>query len=360
MIERKQLQKIMVEYRRLFERYEPGISTLSIDEIKRLIGEVRLFWHRHNKYINYFLSNITKEDEVSYLAGAVRLDIRNNGHLEFLICGKLRLINEPILKMSGLYAASDDDINLNNINAYFIECICDLLKMLDEFGDDFYVFPIEPFQYSETEQYYDVLNDLSKNLSLSLFNKDYSSMEEALEQLDSYESIERQLKDEVKENIVFESIKDSQLSLREKCEKYISANREYLPFLSNLTESRVFFIAINQYFMQTLGIVNCAINSNLIPFIRDDITFNYFSLIIGSAKIEDFSREEYLKTYISYILQKYIDFSKIGYKNTKEYLGNCTLIHYIDSQITHKEKEFPKPSEILKLAESYIECNCKA
>ena len=54
-----------------------------------MIGEVRLFWYRQQKCINYFISNIEKNDEVAYLAGAVRLDI---GRLFQVLCKIKKLI----------------------------------------------------------------------------------------------------------------------------------------------------------------------------------------------------------------------------------------------------------------------------
>ena len=58
MIEIEPLRKINKQYRELLEKYEDIIEIIEIEDIKRLIGEVRLFWYRQQKCINYFISNI--------------------------------------------------------------------------------------------------------------------------------------------------------------------------------------------------------------------------------------------------------------------------------------------------------------
>lgn len=68
---------MMKEYLDILEKYEDKIEQFELEDIKKLIGEVRLFWYRQENYIRYFLSNIEKDDDVTYLSGAVRLDIKN-------------------------------------------------------------------------------------------------------------------------------------------------------------------------------------------------------------------------------------------------------------------------------------------
>ncbi|MBO4908251.1 MAG: hypothetical protein J5476_03120 [Lachnospiraceae bacterium] len=358
MVEEKYLRKIMSEYEELLERYESIISEMSVDDIKRLLGEVRLFWYRYKKFTNYFLSKIEKVDEVYYLAGALRIDIKNNGHLEFLISGKVRVINDPILKMSVFYSGADTDINFEYINEYLIDCIYDLLVLLREYKDDFYVLPVEPIQAAESNNYHGLLEELSEKFVLSMFKSEYSSIKCMIEMFDSYESIEQQLLPWISDYLVFDSLKDRKLSLREKCSKYLASNQDKLPLLGNLNEPQVFFMAINQYLMQVLAIINYTLSCNLWPFIRDDITFNYFTLIFQSTGMKDFSHEDYLNVYIPYVVQKNIDFSEIGYLKVRSCLGDCKLVKYIRSHINDQEAALPSPSMIVNLAQEYIENNC--
>ena len=103
MIELKSIKRIMNEYKILLEKYEDKIENFTIADYKKLIGDVKMFWYRNHKSIEYFISHITEDDRVAFLAGAVRLDIGNNGHYEYVLVGKIRLVNEPLLKMAIFY-----------------------------------------------------------------------------------------------------------------------------------------------------------------------------------------------------------------------------------------------------------------
>ena len=58
MVEVKPLKRIMKEYLSILEKYEEKIYCLEQEDIKRLLGEVQIFWYRQQGYIRYFLSNI--------------------------------------------------------------------------------------------------------------------------------------------------------------------------------------------------------------------------------------------------------------------------------------------------------------
>lgn len=88
MIELKPIKRIMNDYKVLLERYETNLENFSITDYKRLIGDVKMFWYRNRKSIEYFITHITEDDKVAFLAGAVRIDIVDNGHYEFVLVGK--------------------------------------------------------------------------------------------------------------------------------------------------------------------------------------------------------------------------------------------------------------------------------
>ena len=54
MIEIKPLKRIMKEYLFILEKYEDKIDCFEQKDIKRMIGEIRLFWYRQQDYIKYF------------------------------------------------------------------------------------------------------------------------------------------------------------------------------------------------------------------------------------------------------------------------------------------------------------------
>lgn len=359
MVEQKPLKRIMEEYKCLLEKYEDRLGCFEKDDIKRLIGEVRLFWYRHQKYVNYFYRNIESEDEVAYLAGAVRLDIINNGHLDFVLVGKCRIINDPLLKLSTFYNGTSKDVNFEYANQYLRDCVSDLLNLFKNYFGDFYVLPVETVGMSEKDEYYSALSKTSEKMVLALFSKEYASVEDMFNDNSSFEEIEEKLLPGVNEQLIFDSLDDIELSLREKCTRYLRTNGNIMLILNRLAEPQKFYMMVNQYCMQAIAIANIMLNYNMMPFIRNDITFQYFNLICCTDVMKDITNDDFLKVYIPYVIQKGIDFSDKGYQTMRDVIGNGKMVEYIINAINGKkdEGEVPLPKEIIEYANEYLEKN---
>lgn len=256
----------MNEYLSILEKYEDKIDRFEQEDIKRLIGEVRLFWYRQQGYIRYFLKNIDKEDHATCLSGAVRLDIRNSGHKEYIIVKGCRLLNDPLMKMSPFYRGTDVEINFETINTYLKDCLSDMLVLLREYSEDFFVITLEPITIMDNDEYHKVLVDAVKQMLLSFFSKRYGSIEEMKNDNSSYEELEEHLHVWIKERLVFVSFDDSKLSIKEKCENALRAQKEYIPFMKSMGESALFFNLVIQHCMRAIATFNCMKNFGIIVF----------------------------------------------------------------------------------------------
>lgn len=352
MLELKSMKRIMDEYRVLLEKYESKLDNLSISEHKKLIGEIKLFWYRNKKVIEYFLENITVEDEVAFLAGAVRLDVLNDGHLEYVLVGKIRLINDPLLKMSSFYRGNEEEINFEYTNNYLNECIKDVLLILRDYPGDFYILPIEFINSADVEEYYSSLGEVANRMVLSMFSKEYENIRQLLEDNNTFEELEQKLFPHIKEQLIFDGFEDVSLTLRGRCEKYIKSNGSIMPLLNSLDEVKVFLMAVSQFCMQALAIIVAMKNYNIIPFIRNDVCFQYFSMIFHSNIMNEFSSREYMDTYIPYVIQKTFDFSNKSYQFIKEHMGNGRMIAVIKNSF--EDDNIPLPGEIVKCVDTYM------
>lgn len=354
MIELKPLKRIMNDYKKLLEKYELKLEDFDITDYKKLIGEVKMFWYRNQKYVEYFITHITEEDEVAFLAGAVRLDIVNNGHFEYVLVGKNRLINDPLLKMSSFYKGDEKEINFEYTNMYLKESILDMITLFREYPDDFYILPIDFVNVTQKDEYKTFLVDVGEKMVLSMFSVQYQNVQEFYEDNDSYEVIESKLLAHIREQLVFEDLNDINLPLRDRCEKYLKANSKKMPFMNKMDEAQFFFVMVLQYCMQALAIVIDMKNFHVTPFIRNDITFQYFSMIFHSNILEEFSEKNYLNTYIPYVVQKAFDFSGEGYQFVKEYMGNGKMVNTVVNSF--EDRKIPLPGEVVKCVEAYMSC----
>lgn len=352
MVELKPIKRIVDEYRILLERYEDNLENFTISDYKRLIGEIKMFWYRNRKSINYLLSHITEDDKVAFLAGAVRLDIMNNGHYEYVLVGKVRLINEPLLKMAAFYNGTEDEINFDYTNQYVKECIQDTLILLREYEDDFYILPIEYITMSECEEYSFALSDVAEKMILSMFSIEYNDIQDFCSRNKTYEDIENNLLPQIKNLLIFCGLEDLKMSLRGKCNNYLKSNGNIIPFMKNMGESQLFSLLVMQFCMQAIAIVMIMDMYHMIPFIRNDVTFQYFTILSQLDIASVFIKQKYLNVYIPYVVQKTFDFSDYEYNFVKIHMGNEKMIDAIINMI--EEEKIPVPEEIIKCVENYI------
>lgn len=352
MVELKPIKRMMNEYRILLEKYETNLDNLTIADYKRIIGEIKMFWYRNQKYVEYFISHITEKDEVAFLAGAVRLDIKNNGHYEYVLVGKIRLINDPLMKMAIFYRGTEDEINFEYTNKYLKECIQDMLHLLRKYVDDFYILPTEFITGTEGDEYHTALVEAAENMILSMFSAEYNSVQEFYAENHTYEDIENNLLPHVKEQLIFDGLEDIKVSLRDRCTNYLQSNGEIMPIMKKMGEAQLFFLLISQFCMQALGILMIMKSRHMIPFIRNDVVFQYFTMLSQSSLSSEFTEKNYMDTYVPYVVQKVFDFSDREYSFIREYMGNGKMI---DAIVNSFEKgKVPLPREIVRCVENYM------
>lgn len=358
MVELKPVKRMMNDYRGLLERYEANLANFSIADYKRLIGDVKMFWYRNRKSIDYFISHITEDDKVAFLAGAVRLDIVNNGHYEYVLVGKIRLINEPLLKMATFYKGAEDEIDFEYTNRYVKECIQDVLLLLREYTDDFYILPIEYITVNDGYEYHSVLSKAADNMILSMFSTEYNGVKDFYANNKTYENIENNLLPQIKEQLVFNGLEDIKMPLRDRCTNYLKSNGHIMPIMKNMNEAQLFYLLVVQFCMQAIGIVMTMDVHHMIPFIRNEVVFQYFTILAQSNLSSGFTEQKFLNTYIPYVVQKAFDFSDKEYNFVKEQMGNGKMIGAIINSF--ERGEFPLPGEIVKCVESYVNCSEKS
>ncbi len=331
-MEIKPIQKIQKEYYILLKKYEKAFlyNSVTNDEIKMLIEDVLLFWYKHNSYVSYFLNNISIHDKVAYLSGAVRLDIKNNGHYEFGILGNYRIVNEPFLKMKDFYQNSVDKLNYLYVNQYITDTYIDVMGILEKYTDDFWILPLELIFENDRKSHFNAALDIAEKLFFQFFKEPINSMKEFYNTYPTYEEIEKGLVPNAKNHIIFNDFQDINLSIRERVEKFMQANQEVLPDIC-LSESEKYAMFTCQHLMEILNIMNLMIEYNMCPFIRSDVVFSYFLLLYSNyTDIVDY--EIAFEVFIGFVSQKEFDFSDFEYNIFKKDFMGRKLVTYITKQ----------------------------
>ena len=271
----------------------------------------------------------------------------------FLVKG-CRIISDPLLKMSAFYYGLDGEINFETANRYLKDCFSDLLVLLREYSQDFFVIPLETITITDNNEYYEALSRVAERMILSLFSKEYNSVEEMKKDNSSYEDIENHLSGWIKERLVFDSLEESKFSIKEKCENALRVGKQYIPFMESMSESEVFFILVIQHCMGAIATFNCMKNLRIIPYIRGDIAFQYFDLLFHSSLNDEFTMIDYLQIFVPYVLQKAFDFSKWDYEFIKGNMGDGLLINYVIDKLDVDDGSFPKISKIVDVAKEFM------
>lgn len=355
-MENKLIIKIQQEYFNLLKKYEQIVlsGNMTISEIKIMIEEVQVFWYKHNACITYFLNNITGNDRVAYLAGAVRLDIKNDGHYEFGVIGNYRIVNEPIVKMSAYYKPEGRGLNYNYINQYLKDTFVDIMLLLENYADDFWILPLDLICENERDVYLQKASKLAETILLQFFKKSINSLEDFNKKYFTYEDVESNLVDGAMDYLIFNDFTDANLSLRERIERHIKKADKILPEM-NLTEAEIFVMLTHQYLMQILDILNVAIQFHMCPFIRNDIVFSYFLLIYTNYH-KEFDREVAYEAFIGFISQKTLDLSEFDYNQYKNKFMKRKLVEYTMDKLPIQEKDIVDISiqDVVQIMEQYV------
>ena len=102
-----------------------------------------------------------------------------------------------------------------------------------------------------------------------------------------------------------------------------------MPFMKNMGESQLFSLLVMQFCMQAIAIVMITDMYHMIPFIRNDVTFQYFTILSQLDIASVFVKQKYLNIYIPYIVQRTFDFSDYEYNFVKIHMCNEKMIDAI-------------------------------
>ena len=354
-MESKVIIRIQKEYQTLLKRYETRVKSgnITVDEIKILLEEVQLFWYKYNSAITYFLNNITFNDRVAFLAGAVRLDIKKMGHFEFGVMGNYRIINDPIGKMSAFYKSSTYGLDYDYINKYFIDTFTDTVCLLDKYNEDFWILPLELIYENEKSEYFRETTKQATEILFNFFKEPSDSLEAFLGRYSTYEEIEIALVDGAMGHIIYNDFMDLELSLRERINKHLKETEKMMPNV-DMSEGEIFIMFTSQHLMQIFNILNVALQFNMCPYIRNDVVFSYFLLIYSNCP-KEFEKEMVYEILIGYLSQKMIDLSDFSYVDYKSNFMDRKLVKYVIDKVPITEDIFQvQMPEILAIIRKYV------
>jgi hypothetical protein len=309
---------------------------LSVKEISFLLDEIKCFWLERLKIIDFELEELTEKHLCFLLSGAIYLNVSEYEHYYFKSLGDYHLLYDPFLKMENFFRIPEENINKKETIDYFKKVYADTIEILTKYQNQFFILPIKEIAIVDDKKHHEMLEKFFFNFLSSSFKKDLTSEEDFFKNYESFEEIEDDMDNYIRDHLILSDSSDLGLSLRNKIERYCKTQMNFASLIKEKTEPQIFFISIYSWISQIIDILLICVILRIYPYIRFDVTFHYLTLLMYTF-IEDRKLKELIeKTIISYIFYKTINeenFKKIKFGDYCKLLENKSLLNVIISKI---------------------------
>lgn len=316
-----ELNQIQKEYLDLLHGFDP----LTVNEefyihAVSLIDKCSLFWASKHLEIIEILEDLTKSEKCFWLSGAIYLGIDDNGHYEFGAFGDRNILNDPVIRMKSFFY-NHGRVVPDKLKEYFCDAIQDTVQVLTDYSDCFTVMPIDLLIEDDYEENQKIGEKVYWDLLSSALHSDIRSIVSLKEKHPTLQQLENALGDNAK-RFVFSDLHDVELTLNDRVEKWFTENNKMVSFHLNNDIDKFFFASISQV-QQSLDILFKCLRFNLYPFIRFEITIQYFLLIAGTLSEDELLREHIEYALISYWFTNYVITDSIEALDFTEYYKRC-------------------------------------
>jgi hypothetical protein len=236
------------EYLDLLLQYKENIqaSDLSVTKICSLLDEVKYFWLKRLKPIEFELEELTESQTCFVLSGAIFLDVSEYEHYLFKSLGDFHIISDPFSKLEMIFRKPVDEINVTFTVEYFKQAYLDTLQILTTYKGYFYVLPIQEIAIEDPENHSQFINMFLWRFISGAFNYEFTNKQDFNNKFNSFEEIEAGLNTDIRDYFVFNELSDRNLLLRERVEKYCDQITNISSEVTIESDAKKFLIAVSR------------------------------------------------------------------------------------------------------------------
>jgi hypothetical protein len=303
-------------------------ENIAIEDIGVILDDVGKYWLQHKDCIEKDIDYSTSQETCMILSGAVYLDYEDGDHYLYKALGKYHYLNDSLLKLENIFRAPKDHINLEKNVKVFKKAYRDELLVLRNTKDEFYYVPISQILQKRIEDREELLDKSFWDIISSLFDQEIRDNYTFNTTFSSFEEIESVLGSKRLQNLIYTDEADIELSLRLRIERYFHDNKlDMRLIIGKKTDADMFLTATFSYIGQVIDILITGTYFKLTPYIRFNVTFNYFILIMNTFLNDRTLKEMIERTILTYILYHSIDKSSLTKINFLDY---CNRIEKYD------------------------------
>lgn len=267
----EQLVKLQEEY---YICLETMLCKYSTSDYLCTVDEINLFWYSNRKIVNMALKYLTYDYECHVFTGATFLDINDNEHIPFTTFGDMHIVDDPLHKFIMCNYQGNQELS-KTLNEQIKFTIEDNMNIIKNYSGKIFVLPITLLTDIDSE----LISEGASQLFFSMFKDEGLDKVRYFEEIDTIEDVEKALKPEVIDNIIFEEHEDRSLSLQKRFRNFI---KEGSPFGEQFSEAQTFFFLIMGFSLQSFNILSTCIQYNMIPYLRYEVTYHYAILLSGN------------------------------------------------------------------------------
>ena len=330
------------EYLNLLLQYKEHIQAddLSVTTICALLDEVKCFWLKQLRPIEFELEELTESKTCFVLSGAIFLNVSEYEHYFFKSLGDCHIISDPFSKFEMIFRHPKEEINVAFTVDYFRRAFLDTLEILTIYKEYFYILPIQEIAVEDLQKHSELLDIFFWRFVSSIFNDEFNSHEEFCRKYRSFEEIEAGLSGYVRECLIFNHPSDRNLSLRERLEKLSGEYTNVSSAINLKSDAQRFLIAVFSYIAQVADILYVCSVLRINPYIRFDITFTYFTLVMNVFTEDENLRRMIERTLVCYIFYRIVDesrFENIAFPDYCRRLEDKSLLNSVLERIHTQE-----------------------
>lgn len=304
------------EYLTLLEEFLKNLKEESeLVDYLAFFEKINIFWMKRIETIEKELALITKTNECILLSGSLYLDFGNSEHYQYFTFGTFHLLHDSLLKIESFFRLPNAQKNIQSTIPLFIKIINIEMKILTEYRGIFLILPLELMYSLRVDSRIEDLDHTFWNIISSIFEKEYTSKDQFLEDFKTFEEIAKAIDPKILKHIIFSTTQDSKKTLRNRIQDYLKQQKGLEEHYKQFPEPEIFLSVLFGNIVQVLEIIDLSQFFNVKPYIRYDITFHYFMILT-----EPFSNDPSLKdliqdVYIFFVFHHAFDPEKV--RNTK-------------------------------------------
>jgi hypothetical protein len=297
-----ELNCLQLDYLKLLKKIK-----LNIDEnFKPSLDEINMFWLKRKKFVFFLLNEYFTPYNAFLFTGATFLDCKQNEQFPFVVCNGICIVDDNVCSYGNMIGKIDDDTFNKTIKEQFLLTINDNINILEKYSNYIFILPI---QYLDNED--ELAYQGAETVFLKLFKIKFKNLKDYFTKVITIEDLENNLCVGIEKSLKLYENDDNKLALAERLKNYIDNASENLD-LTDKSIGYIFFSSVFSHMSKTFNIIQICIKYKLIPYLRYNVIFHYFShLLENFNKLKEYNIFKF-KAYTCYLIYKSFNLQSVN------------------------------------------------